>query len=699
MKNTVEITSVIRDIWTATTQFKPTNEIPAIERIEVKPTFIRPRLRVIKPETNQPFIVIAAPGAVGKTTFAKYCAHEKKGLYWDLSKIRLGSNTFIGTLAQRFGPASLTGVLQGIADGSVPMFFDAFDEAEIISGWEGVETFVKDVHQYSRGSRRPSIMFFSRTETAGLIQILLDELASGTELYSLYEIDYFEKESAIQFIEESLKSKGDLNINSHRGPFINAVENIFTCIGMGIHGEADNWWDIPEVRSFIGYSPVLQTIASYLLNQNYAEIANNFAERKSVSQGILVIRDFIRELLKREQQKVINALKHKTLRIPTGWDDWEIFYSEAQQLQIITTYLVGGRKFDRSINKDAPNWLQNELNEAIQNFLPNHPFLKNDTFSSPAFRDYTFAYLLSSSTIEDQCLRLIDKGSFVTTPLLSYFYQEFGNHHCVGTHAGVIYDSAISKQSLDNDSMLTFVKADDGVHKLEIINNNGSSMLNLEFECLINNDYPLIFDRRVQNATINIKGKLILGRTEKSIELQNIDINADKIILRANECILNCFSERSITIQAREFEQVDHNLALKLLGNGKVEINWPTGNIYPWIDHYVEIQNHEIGDYQDEMYALRRILEPFRKHGKGELSKHFEYINNVIIKGNEMRQNMLAYLIDEGIITKNSGNHQYYANEEIINQKGINWGNLKSINQAKNEKLKGFLSGFVERFA
>ncbi len=90
-------------------------------------------------------MIFSAPGAVGKTTFAKYFAYQKNSYYWDLSKLKLGDNTFIGTVADCFGHENLVEILQRLEKGEVSFFFDGFDEAEMISGLDGIYNFVVEM--------------------------------------------------------------------------------------------------------------------------------------------------------------------------------------------------------------------------------------------------------------------------------------------------------------------------------------------------------------------------------------------------------------------------------------------------------------------------------------------------------------------------------------------------------------------------
>jgi hypothetical protein len=162
--NSVDVNNIIKKVWTNTSKYEiVSTSDKSIVNISAKPIFIHPKLKVVKDEANCPIIIVSAPGAVGKTTFAKYFAFEKKAFYWDLSKIKLGDNTFIGTLANTFGAHNLSKVIFDIGQGNISFFIDAFDEAEIISGWDGVEKFIREIYGFCKSSPKTN-MFCSQDQ-------------------------------------------------------------------------------------------------------------------------------------------------------------------------------------------------------------------------------------------------------------------------------------------------------------------------------------------------------------------------------------------------------------------------------------------------------------------------------------------------------------------------------------------------------
>lgn len=687
----VDIAPLIQKVWTTTSRYEisPNNETSII-KIEQKPTFIHPKLKSIQNIEESPIIIIAAPGAVGKTTFAKYFAFEKKSFYWDLSKIKLGDNTFIGTLAKTFGAKNLSKVLQDINDGNISLFIDAFDEAEIVSGWDGIEKFLREMYDHCKDSPHTNIVLFSRSETAEFIQMTLDGMEDSPK-YSMFEIDYFDKTGAISLVKEFLRSSEDLTFETHAKPFERALDNIFAAIAYGMDGKDLDIWNDQEIRSFIGYSPVLQTIGSYLTKQNFEDVANTFEQQKSTSGGIEVIAKFIDFLLDREQQKFVSSIQSAVENSPADFN-WGIIYTPRDQMKAIITYLLGNKKIEASLLKNIPAWLKDQYMTSISTFLPNHPFLRKGEFG-PSFRDYSLGMLINDNEFGQICRQYMTSMNVVLTSLFAHYYHKTNDGLCLGNDAGLIYESSIAKRGIEDSAILTFIKQEsNSQYSYEIIGSEGYKSSNLEFICIINESTPLVFPRRLYHAFIEIEHSIVLGQPGTSMELSDVEIKAKKIIMRAKEIYFDSHSNSSSSISAKEFVNEDFSLTIRHAGNGSLQFCWPGAEVYPWSDYFCTVDTEIYNSYKEELFAIRRILEPFRKHGKGEFAKQFEFIDNKMVGHVQVRKNMLDYLIKQKILSKNLTDRKYYINADILQKNGMNWGDLKQLNI--NNNLINFINGF-----
>lgn len=665
-----------------------------ISRLEVAPLFIPPFFKRIKDGFKSNIVIVSAPGAVGKTTLAKHCSYSKQAYLWDLSKIKLGDNSFIGTIAECFGPKKLSKILEDFGKGEITFLFDAFDEAEIISRWEGVEKFVREVYSYGSNSSRMNMILFSRSETSSLLELLLSDLG-GPDSYSMIEIDYFDKIGARSFIKANLKSNGDNSFENFREPFENALNLIFETIAKGLkNGTTGDIWENLDIRSFIGYSPVLQAISSYLEGQNYEEVAQKFSGQESGINGLSVVKKFIEDLLTREQEKVLNALKQKVIDTPDDWNEWERIYSPEYQIQFVLSYICGEKNYDHILqDPNVPDWLMKEFKESVRPFLPNHPFIRDREYNSPSFRDYTLGLLLHKGDQRKKIVRYIESGSFALTPLFSYFHKDAKGGHCIGPNVGYIYESAVSRSGYEDTALLTFIKPSrDNLFSLEIINQESIETFHVNFECLIDKENPLVFERRLNHATINVDGEIILGSRNGSIELSNVDIKAKTMRVGAREFFVNCFHGRDTVLFAESFIQDDYSLSFRRHGDGQFMLFWNGVVSHPWSDYFVKIDPNGDRELEEEFYALKRILTPFRKHGKGAFGKNRDFVENVIVSGNDLRRKIFNHLLENKLIIENQQNNQYLISEDAFGAMGINWSDVKQLNISKN--LHSFLLQF-----
>jgi hypothetical protein len=665
----------------------------AICKVRDSITYIEPELEVKIENTDKPFIIISAPGAVGKTTFAKYAANKRKGYYWDLSKKTLGHNTFSGAILEAFGQSEVSKVLNAISKGDMTLFIDSFDEAEIVSGWSGIEKFLSEVVKYTKTSSRSNIIMFARSETAFEIQMTLEEIG-GADCYSVYQIDYFSEEQAIGFIENRILQKGSSNHSKFRDPFVRTVKSIFKTIGLGINDKVTNLWDEQDIRCFLGYSPVLQTIGDFLYEQNYEEVEKEFQSKQNVESGLEIITNFISQILERDSSKFVSGLK-EAVTAPKNWNEWDSIYTPEDQIKFVLNHISRSALTNNvSSYSSIPPWLEKGFQTALKAFIANHPFVRDSKFSSPAFRDYVFAKMITDASFEKTCLKLINSGEFVLTPLFSFFYKKFYNNICRANHAGFIYESVSARTSFDGNSLLTYVRKGDQKTIFEIINSSGSKADNVSMECTISETVPLTFLSKLSNASIEVDSDVVLGRKGGSFEVQRVEIFARKIIVNAKEFIAICHDETNSILVADEIICDDYSLAIQHKGNGQLIVNGNGARNHPWAQYFKEYDKSSIQDIKEELYLLKRILEPFRKHKRGEFAKQFEFVDNEIIKNIPERIELLNYLIASGVITKGA-ERKYYMHEEISKKFGISYSGLMSL-EANADLLK-FLSDFKKK--
>lgn len=701
-------------IWKSFTPKLEEKHNKSLKLIEQRPFFVPPQLISKKVQPESPFIIISAPGAVGKSTMAKYCAHEKSGFYWNLAEYDLGDNAFQGMLLNCFGVSQLANVIDNIRNGKIVFFIDAFDEAEILSGWEKIEKFIQEIYTFCKDASAPCFILLSRSETAGNIEAWIDLLDEESRRpcpsFSLYEIEYFAKENAFDFVKNYTriyrtdKNNGKpiaMPYENHPDTFQRALNSIFKAISSGITNNEGAVWEDSMVRSFIGYSPVLQAIAVFLEENgnNYEEVANKFEGMESALEGVKIIRFFIEKLLEREQNKVIETIKEKGPKPPENWNNWSIIYSPSHQLQIILNFLEGIDPLDQnSLIDPIPDWLAGFYIEAVSNFIPNHPFIKKRAFGSPAFADFTLAELLSNPVTEKRAEISVMQSYKDFTSLFAHFYVEKTKGKSKGTHIGFIYESATSKSGFDQNLLFTFIKPEDNNRYIvEIVHSDKLSKLDIKLDCLISDEYPLFFPHKLLNANIQVDSKVKLGKNRGIVKLNNLNLRVKELEIDAKELVVETFDGTNSIIFAKKAKNLDPRVKIRCLGKGVFNVNWPGAKSFPWSEFAVDSSHVEEDEMDRELiFDLLRILVPFRKHGRNDFAKHCDFIDNVIVGGSTQRQNLLTMLRDKKIVTKSATDHQYHLSTEDLSELGATWANLNAL--STNPNLDSFLREFKENY-
>ena len=263
------------------------------------------------------------------------------------------------------------------------------------------------------------------------------------------------------------------------------------------------------------------------------------------------------------------------------------------------------------------------------------------------------ALLLQKDENQDACRSYIQSSATIVTPLFSHFYSKFSDNKCIGQHVGYIYESVVSRQGIDENIILTYVKKEGDNYTLEIINTDNSKTNHFKFDCIIDANNPLIFERRLHHATIDINCEVVLGRSGSSVELSDVELRATKIRVKAKEITFNCYNEESTYIETEEFVQEDFSLSVKKNGEGILKVFWPDSQRHPWSDFSLDGPLLQGVDCHEALYDLKRILVPFRKHGRNEFAKQSEFIENVIVNHSPQRKQILGHLLKLEILKKN----------------------------------------------
>lgn len=668
--------------------------------------FVAPPLRSVAPlpATLPGIVLVAAPGAVGKSTLARHLANERGSAYWDLSKLALGDNTFIGTIAAAFGDAELAKVLQGLRDGSTLFVIDALDEAEIRSGWPRVASFLSQVAARTALSPVPTVVLMARTDTARRAAAVLATAQPHAMPYTLLEVDFFDETSARRFVEAQLDelARSDAH-RRHSVPFVAALDAVFAGVKDAIAGEADVRWSGMSERGVLGYAPFLQAVAAFLSRfDNYAGVAAELARSIANNGRDAILASLLEGLLQREHSKFISQLREI-------WPDalpqpeWSAIYSPSDQLARCVRF-ASGDPDATACPAGVPAQIVGEVVNRYRSFVPQHPFLREGAFAGPAFRDYVLAGSLASADDGIFAELLLDSADFVPTPLLASFFARLLKGPGRAEYAGYLYDSAVARFGLDRATVSTFISSDqeNGAHTFQIVaaDERGDESVALDLPLRIDESSRLMFRRHLRNAHIVVNGTIVLHGYDGDFDLVNVDVQCTRLVVRARRLVVSTSGERrgESALRAEQCEVPDGLLDLHLQEGSALSVRWDGSERYPWAPYHDNSIAEEPADRRGVLSALYRILKWFRKDRRNELGKVAAFIDNVVVGRHSGRQPLrtalLDFLLERGIIRLE--NRIYVIGDEMARRYGLNLPDLKAARPSKPlaQLIDEFLNGY-----
>lgn len=711
----------------------------ALSKPERDDTFLEPELRLSKKNSkgqaplasgedwNVPIVIVSAPGAVGKSALARDISARKQFPLWDLASLKLGSNAFRGTASKSFGDEQWLQIKSELEEGKHGFVFDAFDEAEMTEGWPRVESFVKEIWSFVNKAEEPCVVLLARGNTADYLQLALNDVTERDEAYGVAEIKYFQKDQAEDFVKLQVKrlaqERGEMErlerLRQHPEPFDEALQSIFGAIYHSFGVDENDAWSNPTVRSFLGYAPVLQAIATYMSGfSNYLDIQEAVKEGFFDSEGPGVAVKVMEDLLRREQQdKVVNAVLSRVGDRKEDWNQWNSLYDRDEQINRLLLHVSrqGGSWRGNEYSPQMPPWLIDQYDEVVHSFLPQHPFLKSGRFTGPAFRDFVLAAALKSTSdeVQEAARQEMRQPGFTPTPLLIHFYRfvNDGDDNEVNVldakDVGSMYESFASRKSIDEPDNIVIISppepdSDRGLHRVEFYppEENGSVNSREEdrfvmFLRTIGEENEVHIPRTIRNASVYVDGKVVIGRRGGKLEISDTEVTCEEMEFLSENIVVKAKSNsHSVSLRSDKKPKTPPSIDIDVVGDGGLSIHWPEGKQYPWAEYYSNIEEEDSINVDDIFYALRRILVCFRKDRRDDLARYKEMIDQRVVGSSATKEKALNFLLDEEIIYTEG--ELYKMNEHKATEKGLSWTVVQNgLEKGENSDIINTLKNYV----
>lgn len=702
-------------------------------RTDSLPEFVGPSLSPrtdIADAADPSVIIISAAGAVGKSTLAGQLARQKAAPLWDLSRAKsVGQGSVDGMITQVFGRGPKSSeVYTALREATLFMIVDALDEGRVKVTETAFEDFLRDLGQLASEGSGVKAVLFGRTQVAETAWLLLDDQGVRTAFYT---IDPFDEEQAVQYIERRIRrldQRAATSMDQNPRPFTEARDLLFTRLRDAVRGNRNEQEAAAEIRTFLGYAPVLDAMAIRLVREpNWSKQKQEITESMEAARAdskhhpAAILRQVIEAVLSREhEQKLVSNLKPvlEPLAKATGWSDWAQLYSiDEQCARILARHLDFPTKIGQSLK--LPPDLAAPYEEHLSSWLPEHPFLRDGkTIVNVVFEAYLFARALSEdlggarAAVEAR----LRQPSYLPTRLLSEFYllskSDQDTPEVVPEHVGWLYDSMLSDEtpnvrvefSIDGPDPFD-AETSEGPHEVEgefvFVRNGGpeESSRRIEFKTRVWERSTITFGRYIKHSLLTLPCEVVVGAGADEFEIgPRVQIACRKLRLNTQALVIGGKTRaedpetNAVVLEAQECQT---DVAFKpTVRSIPLRVSWPGSNVFPWTDYSQEQKDpYQPNSEMDAAYRrFRRIVMTLRSHSKGGLARYKDKVDHQRVLKGPLGKDLLARLLRDGIM-RLSEEFYYWVPETADRLVGISWHLLRRGETSTT--LTAYLQNFV----
>jgi hypothetical protein len=625
-------------------------------------------------------MIIAAPGATGKTVLSKYLCHRYDFLRLDLGVFGpVGSNSLLGVFADNFeSMTDLVNMSVNLQQGKTSMVIDGLDEAYVKTTEEAYEGFLQDVIKLAKGGKGMSFILLGRTKVVEDTCICLED--AGVKVI-LVQIEPFTKQKAKSFIDKQQETdayrKQSKQYEQVRDYIIESIQGFF-------RNESDIKQQLYE--RFIGYSPVLLAI-SRLLNENgnYYELYSSLQE--SQKRNVELVVNIVERIMERERDKVRELVRNELMHNrPLEFQEGIIpkMLGLKEQCVRLLAYVQRQEMEYKISDDDAFNL---KYNEKISEWIEDHPLLDKvrHGFQNVVFESYVLAYLMNLNGKENDVLAYLNQGRGPSYMLFDIFRLLNKNGYVDYRYVKFLYisytaldrtSSTIANILRNGEMQINETDASNDDVAVCTVNFSHGDSEDVVFQTNIPRDEPFMMTSHVSN--IYIDAQIAVELAGNKVELVGpVQVTCNKVIVTAGEVIFALQGKNNgfyayTDVFCNEFKGIlpDGNIP-KLVNKTRIgNILWiSSGNklSFPFSDFHHDYFEPLRKDPQmmDKYQKLRRLLLLFRANGRGGLarvkSKIESRISNV-----EIGKKVLQALINADVIYEQDT--FYFINTEKMNE-------------------------------
>lgn len=622
----------------------PFNHKLAVENSFYSPTelgfdYINPPLS-IRYKTNEntegfenvDIVLISATGATGKSALSKYLGMTLKQPIYDMGEAGpVGENSLIGMLTKNRAIEEMTMFLTNLTIGKAVMIIDALDEGALKVTSQAMSSFYDEIGRLSKNTQGISFVLTGRTHIMETAAIELE--ARGINVI-LLQIEPFTIKEAKLFIDKTVEKKS--NIDKYNVSYIRVRDLILTSV-------EGFFQDINEMKHkqyerFIGYAPVLQTIAALLDEKcNYQQLYEEISGTNV--KNVTLIIEIIERILQREKGKVEKELLPQltqNVAPVTAEKAYKLAYDITEQCIRSLNIIMSNSSYRMAITGDNAFDIQYE--KQISCWLKEHPFLNDRSFVNIVFESYVISHLLQIQEYKQIAIDYLKSKNYKTSYLFFDFYWNLSKDKIADIDVvPYLYDSLVSMDSQNDCVHMEILEAKDQCLEITFMRKEEEYVLIVDNSANKSFCIPRYCSNLVVDAPINIRIPSYSRMDMKApiaLICKEILFESDELCL----CASNNTQTSGILWEANALRVNLHNSANPEIRDytGQANVNFTINTkekpSYPFVQFYSQYtsESETITPHNPYYQKLRRTLLMFRSHSKGMLARYKEKIDNRI---------------------------------------------------------------------
>lgn len=623
---------------------------------EQDPKYVQPFLKDLYSnctmEEVPQILCIAATGASGKSAMAEYISATKHCPIFSLGNHpAVADSALVGVLYNSLGYQNISSFLCGLQEGKSLIIIDGADEGMVkVGNFEAFKTFLKGVADIAAKSPKTTFIILGRVNAMEIVHLVLEEYKIKT---CCVRIEAFTEGQAQDFINKSTgKNDSDVAYVQLRNYILGSVGDIF---------KDQHDIKVSEYQKFIGYAPVLMSIAKLISSEPNPHRLYQELSRQGVKNIDLLI-NIVESILERDKENKIKQIVLTDL-VKNRDEEFQRFVYESVYTKDEQCYrvLAKAMKQDITLAVTGDREFDNKYEEHIKDWVEDHPFYDNEkkSIQNTVFESYIISTLINNAQYRSLVFQYL-QSKYKDAFMLFYIYDALHRDDKSIDIQILPYILASAHSLDDNEHKVEVQIEEDEVREKETTCDVRVKSIEKEFTFTLmapSSDAVYLGDD-ISNTSLIIPSLCFeLNRFHSNL-MAPIFIQCAKLYTQAGDFQVElspCKTKGSVIIDCEEvipnFTNGQQYRFYISGGDESFKVFSDVAPGYPFDKFWHnDVEISKLTGPQVKVYQkLRRTMSLFKSHSKGRLAKFKDKIDNRRWLGSDEWKFLLDALLDNGI--------------------------------------------------